>query len=270
VTPKGGGERGREGRVVLFHVASWRQESRFTESHLRYVLNLDGLSVHFSCTVVSVHSDGSSGGILTIVRRRGRQIFAFDDSYKNTGQNKFIPLFLVMWHTPSTDGRSQQRYFPEIVWNDSGSIEFFFRIPEYVQTLKDSDDSAQSSADFPSSFPLSFLIVRIRGCGQYPKTHSFRAITYASVCRPVSQFILRSWYDNIQLGTNTMVRYRHRWSAGIEILTADTCKWIDLVCPQHVLYYSELRRLNLCKIWGFHGGAYEKCILGYKNPVCTS
>jgi hypothetical protein len=27
---------------------------------------------------------------------------------------------------------------------------------------------------------------------------------------------------------------------------------------------------GLCKIWSFHGVDYEKCLLGYKTPVCTS
>jgi hypothetical protein len=26
----------------------------------------------------------------------------------------------------------------------------------------------------------------------------------------------------------------------------------------------------LCKTWGFHGGDYEECLLGYNNPVRTS
>jgi hypothetical protein len=34
---------------------------------------------------------------------------------------------------------------------------------------------------------------------------------------------------------------------------------------------TELSRLMLCKISGFHGGNYEECrLLGYKNPVRTS
>jgi hypothetical protein len=32
-----------------------------------------------------------------------------------------------------------------------------------------------------------------------------------------------------------------------------------------------LKHARKCKIWGFHGGAYEECrLLGYKNPVRTS
>jgi hypothetical protein len=36
-------------------------------------------------------------------------------------------------------------------------------------------------------------------------------------------------------------------------------------------YSKFLASLNICKIWGFHGGFYEECrLLGYKTPVRTS
>jgi hypothetical protein len=39
----------------------------------------------------------------------------------------------------------------------------------------------------------------------------------------------------------------------------------------HYVSATELNRLVLCKIWGFHGGDYEECpLLGYKYPVRTS
>jgi hypothetical protein len=35
--------------------------------------------------------------------------------------------------------------------------------------------------------------------------------------------------------------------------------------------YSNDNTANICKLWGVHGGDYEKCrLLGYKNPVRTS
>jgi hypothetical protein len=40
---------------------------------------------------------------------------------------------------------------------------------------------------------------------------------------------------------------------------------------RHYFTATELSRLMICKIWGFHGGDYEECrLLGYKNPVHTS
>jgi hypothetical protein len=39
---------------------------------------------------------------------------------------------------------------------------------------------------------------------------------------------------------------------------------------RHVTSPLELSWLMLCRIWGCHGGDYEECLLGYKNPVHTS
>jgi hypothetical protein len=40
---------------------------------------------------------------------------------------------------------------------------------------------------------------------------------------------------------------------------------------KHYVSATEPSRLMLCKIWGFHGGDYEECLLlGYKSPVRTS
>jgi hypothetical protein len=39
----------------------------------------------------------------------------------------------------------------------------------------------------------------------------------------------------------------------------------------HHVSATELSRLMLFKIWGYHGGDYEKCrVMGYENPVRTS
>jgi hypothetical protein len=40
---------------------------------------------------------------------------------------------------------------------------------------------------------------------------------------------------------------------------------------KHYVSVTELSRLMLCKILGFHGGDYDECrLLGYKNPFRIS
>jgi hypothetical protein len=52
------------------------------------------------------------------------------------------------------------------------------------------------------------------------------------------------------------------WNIKIPVLTSQ---------ETHYISATELCRLMLCKIWGFHGSDYEECHrLGYKNSVRTS
>jgi hypothetical protein len=38
----------------------------------------------------------------------------------------------------------------------------------------------------------------------------------------------------------------------------------------NMLHTNTYKIYNICKICTFHGGNYEECLLGYKNPVRTS